>query len=164
MRNRRKKERRVAATTVQFPLFDGSDTLVRRDRRDLSDRRLQRSKLNWQQNQPKQETDRLTLLYRGQEFKVEAYALDEPFTLGRSSKCNLRVNNSYTSNYHAQIEHFEGEFILTDHSLNGTYVESAREGKYHVSGDKIYIYGEGVISLGTPKNYSEQDLIEYRCE
>ncbi len=164
MRNRRKQERRGAATTIQFPLIDGTDTLVRQDRREQSDRRLQRSKLNWQRNQPKMEADRLTLLYRGQEFKVDADALDEPFTLGRSNQCHLRVNTSYTSNRHAQIEHFEGEFILTDHSLNGTYVESTQEGKYYVSGDKIYIYGEGVISLGTPRIYSEHDLIQYRCE
>jgi hypothetical protein len=110
------------------------------------------------------ETDRLILLYQGQKFKIEADTLAEPFTLGRSSKCHLTVNNSYTSNFHAQIEHFEGEFILTDHSMNGTYIESAREGKYHVSGDKIYIYGEGVISLGTPRKFSEHDLIQYRCE
>ena len=164
MRNRRKKERRTSATMVQFPLFDGTDTLVRNDRRKLSDRRLHRHKLKWQLSQPKRETNRLILFYRGKEFKLEAAKLTHIFTLGRSTTCELSVKNRYVSNHHAQIEHFEGEFILIDHSVNGTYVESDEEGRYHVYGDKIYLSGEGVISLGTPRKVSERDLIYYSCE
>ena len=64
----REKDRRLEATSIQFPLLDSDFNIVRQDRRHISDRRKTNLKLIWQENQPIRNTSSLTLEYAGQRF------------------------------------------------------------------------------------------------
>lgn len=44
------------------------------------------------------------------------------FTIGRDPTCHLPIHSQMASRRHAKLEYREGEFILTDHSTNGTFV------------------------------------------
>ena len=70
----------------------------------------------------------------------------------------MRVDNCYVSKQHATIGYKNGEFVLQDRSLNGTFIKTEDLGKIRIHGQKVYLYGNGVISLGQPLHRSEKIL------
>ena len=96
----------------------------------------------------------------------ESYFFDtglEKFTLGRSLHVNARIDKKYVSKHHAHITYHEGEFVLHDTSLNGTFIETEELGKIRLQGQKAYLFGDGKISLGTPIDRDDRYLISFHC-
>ncbi len=155
-------DRRSNAETVTFPLLDSDFNIVRQDRRNTLDRRKTNLKLIWQESQPIRNTTELTLEIADQRYFFDT-SLDK-FVLGRSLHANARIDNKFVSKKHAYITYREGEFVLQDTSLNGVFIETEELGKIRMQGQKVYLYGEGIISLGSPIDPSSKDLIHFYCQ
>ena len=157
----RERDRRLESTSIQFPLLDSDFNIVRQDRRRVTDRRKLNLKLIWQENQPIRNTSSLKLKCAGQEYFFDTHL--EQFSLGRSHQCDVRIDDSFVSKHHANISYKEGEFVLLDQSLNGTFIETEDLGRIRVQGQKVYLFGEGLISLGTPIDHKDQECIRFLC-
>ena len=157
----RENERRSNQNSVQFPLLDSEFNIVRKDRRRIPDRRKANLKLIWQESQPIRNTNELSILI-GEESYFFDSSLDK-FSLGRSLNVDARIDNKFVSKKHAHITYTDGEFVLQDTSLNGTFIETEELGKIRLQGQKVYLYGDGKISLGTPIDREDQQLIYFHC-
>lgn len=157
----REKDRRLEASSIQFPLLDSDFNIVRQDRRRISDRRKTNLKLIWQENQPIRNSSTLYLEVTGQRFYFDTRL--KQFSLGRSHQCDLRIDGRFISKHHAHISYENGEFMLQDHSLNGTFIEAEDVGKISILAQKAYLYGDGSISLGKPIDHDDNVCIKFHC-
>ena len=156
---RNRLDRRSAELSPAFPFFDSEQTLVREDRRRLPERRV--SNIEIQGNEEAESTpSRLFLWYK--DDICEIFPKSEQIIVGRSPNCEIVFHNRYTSRLHAKFVYEDGEFIITDHSTNGTYIKND-EGEIFLMGEKMVLHGSGIVSLGTPIDYVEKDVIHYFC-
>lgn len=72
--------------------------------------------------------------------------------LGREVDCDLVVNGLFASRRHATIEVRRGRYVLTDQSVNGTYVSDGQNSKF-LKRESADLGVAGTISLGAlPEN------------
>ncbi len=69
-------------------------------------------------------------------------------TMGRQSHNNLVVEDSRVSRSHARIVFRQNEFVLIDHSTNGTYVFIKGEKGMNLKQNEILLQGSGIFGLG----------------
>jgi class 3 adenylate cyclase len=82
--------------------------------------------------------------------------------LGRGEDCDLVIQNGLASRQHAHIENSFGKFLLTDHSVNGTYIRFSDEQVIELNHyQQIVLHGSGAISLGQPFSENPTEVIEY---
>jgi hypothetical protein len=158
----REKDRRLEATSIQFPLLDSDFNIVRKDRRRISDRRKFNLKLIWQENQPIRNSSELKLELHNQRYFFDTRL--KQFSLGRSHQCDARVDNRFVSKHHALISYENGEFVLHDISLNGTFIETEDLGKIRIQGQRAYLFGSGTMSLGAPIEQNNKLCIYFHCK
>lgn len=158
----RGNDRRLESTQIQFPLLDSDFNIVRKDRRRITDRRRTNLKLIWQENQPIRNSSTLKLGINGQRFFFEADL--KQFSMGRSHQCDARINSRFVSKHHLMLSYENGEFVLQDNSLNGTFIETEDLGKMRIQGQKAYLFGEGVMSLGKPIDRDQNNCIHFKCD
>jgi len=70
--------------------------------------------------------------------------------LGADPAVDLCVAGRFTSRRHATIERRKQDFVLVDHSANGTYVQTEDEHVTHVHRGVLRLWGDGWLSLGEP--------------
>lgn len=105
------------------------------------------------------ETKELTLHYRNQ-----TYTLGEPnkkLLLGRDESCHIAVKSDFASRQHANIELKSGNFILFDHSSNGTYVRTSSNVITRLNHEDMILPNKGSFTLGQPYADSPLDPIEF---
>ena len=107
---------------------------------------------------PQIESNELVLTSRGATYFVNE--LNKKLILGRDDNCQVVVKNDFVSRQHANIEFRSGNFILVDHSSNGTYIRSA-DSVVRLNREETILRGKGSISLGQPYSDNPSDLIEY---
>lgn len=81
--------------------------------------------------------------------------------MGRSEQSDLIVKDNLISRMHARIEYRKGNFILTDQSINGTFVVSEEGQESFVRRDNMPIRGKGVIGLGQALAPTEPNAIRF---
>lgn len=81
--------------------------------------------------------------------------------LGRAEDCDMVIPDSLASRQHARIEYNFGKFLLTDHSVNGTFVRFSDNQIIDLSQQQIVLHGAGAISLGRTFAEAGGDVIEY---
>ena len=101
---------------------------------------------------PHVEGNDLVLKFNGQSYTINEQ--NKKLHLGREDTCQIIVNNDFASRQHANIEFRSGNFVITDHSSNGTSV-------VRLNRDNNTLHGKGTISLGQPYSDNPSDLIEY---
>ncbi len=156
---REQNDRRITDNAPPFPFFDSEQTLVRENRRRMPDRRINNIQIDNNEASTKEAT-RLFLWHK--EEVCELFPGTEQIIVGRSQSCELIFQNKYTSRQHARFKFENGEFSITDHSTNGTYIKND-EGEVFLMGEKMELHGSGIVSLGTPIEYVEKDVIHYFC-
>lgn len=101
----------------------------------------------------------LTLLSQSPHFFADRFLLRPGrYVLGRSSKCELRVNDKTISRNHAEIEAYDATMLVRDlGSSNGTYVGSTRIGKSLVRIGQGVCFGRiAFVVLETPVATSDR--------
>ena len=90
----------------------------------------------------------LDLSYGEQTWTVNA---ERPsLTIGRSSQCDVVVEDTKVSRLHARIEYVKDRFVLRDASTNGTSIRLEDTGDQQVRRDEAGLSSGGLISLGRP--------------
>jgi adenylate cyclase len=103
--------------------------------------------------------DEMILRYRGRSIKVNREC--RSVVLGRDDTCDLVVQNELASRLHIHIELRFGKFIISDQSANGTYVRFSDGNVAHITREKIFLQGNGSISLGQSFAENPSDVIEF---
>ena len=101
----------------------------------------------------------LVLTYRGQTYNINEQNCK--LLLGRDDACHIIVKSDFASRQHANIELRFGNFILNDHSNNGTYIRSNEGVVARLNHKDTILHGKGSISLGQPYSDNPADLIEF---
>lgn len=105
---------------------------------------------------------KLVLEYQGQTIEVNE---DRPtVVMGRADQNDLVVKHNLISRLHARVEFRKGNFILTDQSINGTYVTGADGQENFIRRDNVPIRGKGVIGLGQALDAGSPDAIRFTFE
>ena len=152
-------DRRRSDNSPPFPFFDSEQTLVRENRRKIPDRRINNIQIDRNEESTKEAT-RLFLWYK--EEVCELFPGTNEIIVGRAQTCELIFQNKYTSRHPARCIFENDGFIITDHSTNGTYIKND-EGEMFLMGEKMELHGSGIVSLGTPIEYVEKNVIHYFC-
>ena len=101
----------------------------------------------------------LILNYREQTYTVNEH--NNKLLLGRDDACQIIVKSDFASRQHANVEFRFGNFVLSDHSSNGTYIRSSDGIVARLHHEGITLIGKGTISLGQPYSDSPTGLIEF---
>ena len=167
---RKKSERRIIDATPLFPFFDSEETLVRQDRRLITDRRINNQPENdshidlpmmnfTAENNSQCDLDEKLFIWFDDDIH-QVSPKSEGIWLGRSSQCFVRFDSSYVSRQHSKLYFDKGRYYLLDNSMNGTYVKND-EGETFITKEKVVLRGSGVISLGVPFEHSQSNVIHY---
>lgn len=105
---------------------------------------------------------KLVLYYGGQDYTMDTNITK--LSLGREDDNDLCVDTSVVSRRHATIRHGVDEFILTDHSTNGTYLLSADGNVKAIKRDILGLPASGHISLGALPDKQPDALIEFQVQ
>lgn len=81
-------------------------------------------------------------------------------TIGRAEQNDLVVRHPVVSRLHARIEYRNGRFVLTDQSVNGTFVAIDGDGTIYVHRDHYVLIGSGSLGLG--QGVAEA-RVQYEC-
>ena len=92
------------------------------------------------------------LLLAWQDGRVTLTGHDQVVVLGAAESADVSVRRNFASRIHARIERRKQEFVLIDHSTNGTFVQTEDERVTFVRRSEIRLWGAGWISLGEPLN------------
>jgi adenylate cyclase len=96
--------------------------------------------------------------------EVVRQSLDEPVTIGRGAGCTIVVSDTLASRNHCVIERRQSQFLLKDHSSNGTYVAFADGAPAIVlHRTESVLHGQGWITLGQDREDAAEAL-EFSCE
>ena len=68
--------------------------------------------------------------------------------IGRDEACDLVIESRAASRQHCTLEYCRGEFVILDHSSNGTYVTVAKNAEIALLADKLPLPEQGDISIG----------------
>ena len=83
--------------------------------------------------------------------------------LGRGKECDIQLLNPRVSRIHATIELRRGRFVLTDDSVNGTYVSTEDTGVIYVHRHDYTLVRSGAISLGVSPDGSSDPVVAFFC-
>lgn len=169
---RNSEDRRVMITTPLFPFFDSEDTLVRQDRRQVPERRINNVHIMDPNIEVPNDTyigagldtdedlenKRLFVWYEDEIHEIKREG--EGVWVGRSSNCLATFTSRFVSRQHAKLSYENNAYYLIDNSVNGTYIKND-DGEVFITKDKIVVKGSGIISLGVPFDHSESDVIHY---
>ena len=104
---------------------------------------------------------KLVLRYQGREI-IRRRAHDS-VTIGRDPGCDVLVADSKASRLHCTIERREGQFVLQDHSANGSFLTVHGEQELTLRRQSMALRKHGWIAFGQPRAEAN-DVAEYSCD
>jgi len=102
------------------------------------------------------EEAKLSVFFNGTIMQMED--AQSRFTVGRTSGCNLMVDDGAVSREHAEFVRRKGSIYLVDRSTNGTYVRPQIGKARHLHREEFLLEGSGEFSLGRP----DGPAVEYK--
>ncbi len=102
---------------------------------------------------------RMVLEYQG--IKAECGEDHTAVVMGRQEGNDLVVKHNLISRLHAKVEFRKGNFILTDQSINGTYVRTNEGEEAFVRRDAFTLKGSGALGLGQSLTRESEDAVRY---
>jgi FHA domain len=88
---------------------------------------------------------------------------DSPsLTIGRGDQSNIQIESELASRSHACVGFQQTNFILADHSTNGTFVQIDEDDEVFLHHEQIVLRGRGVISLGRHIRAGRGKLIYFK--
>lgn len=101
------------------------------------------------------------LVLRYHQQVVTLSETNKSLVLGRGNDCGLVIRDNLASRQHARIEYSFGKFLLTDHSVNGTYIHFSDNQVIQLTHQQIVLHGAGMISLGQAFTEVPSEVIEF---
>jgi adenylate cyclase len=84
----------------------------------------------------------------------------EAIVVGRDEDCDLVVATKAASRRHCTVEYCRGDFIVRDHSSNGTYITVAEKAEIAVHNERLSLPEHGLVSIGEPRDRTSE-VIEF---
>lgn len=106
---------------------------------------------------------RLRLRFQGQELLVGGDGR-QSVTLGRSEENDVVIKGDLISRVHARIELRKNRLLLTDESINGTFVQGDDGKEQYLRRDSMELTGSGIIGMGRVAARGTPLAVEYSCE
>lgn len=106
--------------------------------------------------------ERLALSYAGDTHAFEAD--HGPIGIGREPDNVLVVNDGRASRRHATIERRRGNWVLHDHSSNGTFVSVPGGRQIELRRQEFILHGQGSIRLGHRDGTEETALLRFSVD
>lgn len=103
----------------------------------------------------------LRLKYRGREIVCRRE--DDAITFGRDTGCGLTIEDDKVSRQHCTIERRQSNFVLKDHSTNGTYVTLEGDTEILLRREELTLRKHGWIVCGQPRAEGVE-AIEFFCD
>src|SRR5439155_1246021 len=100
------------------------------------------------------------LTYRDQ--AVECSREHPSVVIGREYGCGLMVSDRTASRKHCTVELRGGQFVVQDHSTNGTYVTIDSEKSVLLKGDDLALRRFGWIGFSDVR-YAGSDVVQFSC-
>src|SRR5947208_11041782 len=100
------------------------------------------------------------LNYRDQE--VECSREHPSVVIGREYGCGLMVSDRTASRKHCTVELRGGQFVVQDHSTNGTYVTIDSEKSVLLKGDDLALRRFGGMGFSDVR-YAGSDVVQFSC-
>ncbi len=101
----------------------------------------------------------LMLKFGNQSIKLDAK--HSVVTIGRGTDNDLVINDRLVSRHHARIDFHGGNFIVTDNSVNGTYIRFDDGEEVVVQKDTCSLKDNGLISLGYTFGEQPPEVIRF---
>ena len=95
---------------------------------------------------PSDRLGQLVLSHRGSRIVVTPD--DTPFVIGRSSTSQLAIEWGTASRSHAEIKVVGDDFVLLDHSKNGTFLLGSDGQELPLTNSSAVLVGQGTITIG----------------
>lgn len=87
---------------------------------------------------------------------------NEPtLVIGRDEDCGLIVQSTWVSRRHVSIERRRNQYLITDHSTNGTYVSAANTPLVFLKREATRLVGSGVLALGAPPGETPANTVRF---
>jgi adenylate cyclase len=103
---------------------------------------------------------KMELEYQG--MKAECNSDHTAVVMGRQEGNDLVVKHNLISRLHCKVEYRKGNFILTDQSINGTYVRSDDGEEAFVRRDAFTLKGSGCLGLGQSLTSDSIDAVRFK--
>ena len=96
---------------------------------------------------PSRPVERLHLAYRDQSWTIDTR--DPPFLIGREPENTLCIPDSRVSRRHATIERRLSNWVLADHSSNGSFISLPHNRSVTLRREEFILYDSGRIAFGS---------------
>ncbi len=110
-----------------------------------------------------QAPSRLRLRFQGRELLIGGDGR-QSVTLGRSEENDVVIKGDLISRVHARIELRKNRCLLTDESINGTFVQGDDGKEQYLRRDSMELTGSGIIGMGRVAARGTPLAVEYSCE
>lgn len=77
----------------------------------------------------------------------ELHALKGQSVIGKDPTCDIVINDSFLSSRHATIRQQGGQFVIEDHSTNGTYVNDKRVTRTELIDNDMVKFGQTLVKF-----------------
>ena len=101
------------------------------------------------------------MVFEYQGMKAECTVDHNSVVFGRQEGNDLVVKHNLISRLHAKVDLRKGNFILTDQSINGTYVRTTEGEEAFVRRDAFTLKGSGCLGLGQSLMPDSIDAVRY---
>lgn len=101
----------------------------------------------------------VSLRHAGRVFAIDAQ--HPVLTLGRDSASDVVIRDQRASRQHARIERRGSDYVLSDHSTNGTYVSFTGQPEILLRRGELVLRGSGCLSFAAPAASDGADVAEF---
>jgi len=109
---------------------------------------------------PSDQRAKLLLEFGG--HQVEVSDARPTVTVGRDEQNSLVIKDRLVSRFHARIDYRNGRFILTDSSINGSYLVTAGGGLVFVRRDSHVLENVGALCFGRLPAENDPRLVKFK--
>ena len=82
-------------------------------------------------------------------------------SIGRADDNGLPVDSEQASRRHAKIDWFQGQFLLTDESTNGTFIKKDVRNPLFVRRETVVLEGTGMMGIGAMPQTEDNNVIHF---
>ena len=104
----------------------------------------------------------LSLNLRWRENTLTLIPESPSLTIGRGDHSDIQIESELASRSHARLGFQQTNFILTDQSTNGTFVQIDKDDEVFLHNEQIVLRNSGVISLGRHIRAGRGKLIYFK--
>jgi adenylate cyclase len=101
----------------------------------------------------------LVLVHHGRKWLFDESV--QTVSLGRHPTCDLVIEDRRASRNQAVIERRNPNWVIVDHSTNGTHVVFASGDDVHLHHSELILHGKGHLAFGPSDDEAEPEVVKF---